>query len=192
MKKIAHLFLLLGCSLGFLHSSNDPMEVNNKKALRMLEECPDEYKLTQVLPVTTSFIDFREDDLKPLQKDYEALAEQGFIKLDKKGEMYHITFTELAEDYLLSPKEASKYNSAYGRTSVFASSIKYVISSKRKVEKVLEIQERPRVNIAEVTTKLEIIDETPFYFLESKYDFKQQKRFVFRMTTEGWKYCKPQ
>ena len=191
MKTIARLFLLLGCSLGLLHSCNDPMELNNKKALRMLEECPDEYKLTQVVPLTTKYIDFREEDMQAYKTHYESLSDNGFIELEQRGELYHLTFTEAANEFLVASQEAKNYNSNYRRNAMFGSSVKFVITSRRKINEVLEIQERPQVNVAEVTAKLEVTDETPFYFLESKYDLKAKKRFVFRKTTDGWKYCKP-
>ena len=66
-KTIAILSILI---LGILSGCDDTMKLDNKKALLMLEECPDEYGLTEVMPIKAKYIDFRMDNMKELQKAY--------------------------------------------------------------------------------------------------------------------------
>lgn len=177
--------ILLGC--------DDPMVLDKSKALNMLSECPDEYKLTKIMPLKTKYIDFRTGKTKELQKGYESLAEQGLITLTKQGSLYHVTFTDKAKQLVLvSPKEVVKYNPNLVTAAFMGSSDRYVITSKRKVVEVLEIQETPQLNVAEAATELEIIEKTPFFFLEEAGKAKSMRKyFMFRKTTDGWKYCKP-
>ncbi|MEM1258582.1 MAG: hypothetical protein AAGH81_08640 [Bacteroidota bacterium] len=190
-KTIAILSVLL---MGALSGCDDPMELDNKKALLMLEECPDEYGLTKVMPIKAKYIDFRMDNMKELQKAYEALESQGLITLTKTGSLYHIDFTEKGKELaIISPKELKKYDRRLASMMMLGSSNRYVITSRREVSEVLEIQEVPQLNMAEAIAKLEITEKTPFHFLEEAVtEHSMRKRFRFRKTTEGWKYCEPE
>lgn len=190
-KTIAMLSVLL---MGALSGCDDPMELDNKKAFRMISECPDEYGLTKVMPIKTKYIDFRLDNMKELQKGYEALESQGLITLTKKGSLYHMDFTEKGRELaIISPKEVKKYDRRLANMMMLGSSNRYVITSRREVSEVLEVQEVPQLNMAEAMTKLEIMEKTPFHFLEeATAEQGMRKRFRLRKTTEGWKYCEPE
>ena len=166
------------------------MELSHSKALKMLQSCPDTEKLTQIRLLEMGRIDFSKSDMSPLKQGYFNLEKQGLIELRENGKYHIATFTEIGNDLALTPSEISKFGGrAASIARLFSESDSFVITSKWEVSEVVEIQELPSLNHAEVRTLLKVYEETPFYFLENQETLNLEGNFRFRKTTEGWKYC---
>lgn len=167
------------------------MELSHKKALRMLNECPDTLKLTNIEPIFLNRVDFNGKNFSRLEDGYKSLEEAGIVTIDRKGKVPRVKLTEKGSGFVLSRKELSKYGKHLSRiSSLTGSGVQYVITSHRSMENVLEIQEIPQLNIAKVSVELDAQNKTPFYFLEEAEEKQTLKKsFQFRKTTEGWKYC---
>lgn len=175
------IFILWGCSSDTL---------NNSKAEKIIRKCvendPDKYQKTTILE--SGEVRLSKD--KEISK-YEKLRDQGLITMtvieqdlskasalteyaNKRSQAFNIQLTKKADQFI----DIGRNGKQKIRTFAY------------EVDEVLEVQEIPSNNIANVQVKYKVVNKTPFFILSPKYpdDFTINK-VTMKKTSNGWKYC---
>jgi len=181
IKSISYIFLFL------LVFSRGSSKLSNSKAKSIISDCLETKPEQRTAYFRIGKATFsKQDHNQILLQKYLKLAEDGYLEMklikeitkgwNKGTKEYSIKLNEKALKYMENVPENE------GNTS--AKTYKY------KVDKVLEVQEIPAMNIATVKVNFKATDITPFAILSSKDPSEFWiKDLTISKTSNGWKYC---
>ncbi|WP_051336118.1 hypothetical protein [Aquimarina latercula] len=168
--------------------SCDKGELSKNKAKKLIEKCESNPYLNDYSLLDLGRVNFRYDKKK--KEKYDKLVAEGLLSMTGTGKKLEVSLSEKGKTYVTTKDVANDSDKFMG--ALFGKSKgAYVRLATYTIDEILEIQEIPQFNAANVRVKFKVEEKTPFFILGPDKDRNTFiKNLEFRKTTDGWKYCK--